>query len=243
MAGTIRGCRRLRTPPARRAAGRDPRFARRIGIAGDNLVDVALLEHCVREVLNRSAERRMAVLRPSGWCSRTIRRSRSSSSRRSTIRKIRRPARAWCRSGGSCSSSATISWRCRRRSSSALRQGARCVCATRISSPAARWRRMQPAKCPCCVAPRRGDPQRRRARRAQGQEHPALGRGRACAARRGAPVRSPVRPGGAGQGRRLPGRPQSALARDHRPTAASSPRSLPPPWRGRAVRAPGLFLP
>ena len=40
-------------------------FARRIGVAkSDNLVDVALLEHCVREVLNRSAERRMAVLRP-----------------------------------------------------------------------------------------------------------------------------------------------------------------------------------
>ena len=35
---------------------------------------------------------------------------------------------------------------------------------------------MQPAKCPCWC-PRRGDPRRRRARRAQGQEHPALGRG------------------------------------------------------------------
>src|SRR5581483_10325203 len=30
----------------------------------DNLVDVALLEHCLREDLNRRAERRMAVLRP-----------------------------------------------------------------------------------------------------------------------------------------------------------------------------------
>jgi len=40
-------------------------FADRIGIAkADNLVDVALLEHCVREDLNRRAERRMAVLRP-----------------------------------------------------------------------------------------------------------------------------------------------------------------------------------
>ena len=38
---------------------------RRIGIAkSDNLVDVALFEHCVRELLNRTAERRMAVLRP-----------------------------------------------------------------------------------------------------------------------------------------------------------------------------------
>ena len=40
-------------------------FCERIGVAkADNLVDVALLEHCVREDLNRRAERRMAVLRP-----------------------------------------------------------------------------------------------------------------------------------------------------------------------------------
>jgi glutaminyl-tRNA synthetase len=57
---TLAGLRRRGVPPA---AIRE--FARRIGIArSDNLVDVALLEHCVREELNRSAERRMAVLRP-----------------------------------------------------------------------------------------------------------------------------------------------------------------------------------
>jgi glutaminyl-tRNA synthetase len=40
-------------------------FCDRIGIAkADNLVDMALLEHCVREDLNRRAHRRMAVLRP-----------------------------------------------------------------------------------------------------------------------------------------------------------------------------------
>jgi len=40
-------------------------FCERIGIAkADNLVDVALLEHCVREDLNKRALRRMAVLRP-----------------------------------------------------------------------------------------------------------------------------------------------------------------------------------
>ena len=37
----------------------------RVGVArSDNLVEVALLEHCVRERLNRTAPRRMAVLRP-----------------------------------------------------------------------------------------------------------------------------------------------------------------------------------
>jgi glutaminyl-tRNA synthetase len=40
-------------------------FAERVGVAkADNLVEVALLEHCVREDLNRRAERRLAVLRP-----------------------------------------------------------------------------------------------------------------------------------------------------------------------------------
>jgi glutaminyl-tRNA synthetase len=40
-------------------------FVRRIGVARANsLVDVAMFEHAVREVLNRSAPRRLAVLRP-----------------------------------------------------------------------------------------------------------------------------------------------------------------------------------
>jgi glutaminyl-tRNA synthetase len=57
---TLAGLRRRGVPPA---AIRE--FARRIGVAkADNLVDVALLEHCVRELLNRTAERRMAVLSP-----------------------------------------------------------------------------------------------------------------------------------------------------------------------------------
>ncbi len=57
---TISGLRRRGVPPE---AIRD--FADRIGVAKrDSMVDVALLEHCVREELNRSAPRRMAVLRP-----------------------------------------------------------------------------------------------------------------------------------------------------------------------------------
>ena len=57
---TLRGLRRRGFPPA---AIRD--FCTRIGIAkGDNLVEVALLEHCARDRLNKTAERRMAVLEP-----------------------------------------------------------------------------------------------------------------------------------------------------------------------------------
>jgi len=57
---TLTGMRRRGYPAA---ALRD--FAERIGVARrENRVDPALLEHCVREDLNRRAVRRMAVLRP-----------------------------------------------------------------------------------------------------------------------------------------------------------------------------------
>jgi len=40
-------------------------MAAAIGVAkNDNLIDIALLEHCVREDLNERAPRAMAVLRP-----------------------------------------------------------------------------------------------------------------------------------------------------------------------------------
>ena len=57
---TISGIRRRGYPPQ---ALRD--FAERVGLAKRNsVVDLALLEHCVRSELNRSAERRMGVLKP-----------------------------------------------------------------------------------------------------------------------------------------------------------------------------------
>ncbi len=57
---TLRGLRRRGYPAE---AIRD--FARRIGVTKrDNTVEFAMLEHCAREVLNRIAQRRMAVLRP-----------------------------------------------------------------------------------------------------------------------------------------------------------------------------------
>ena len=57
---TLRGLRRRGLPPE---ALRD--FCNRIGVAkADNLIEVALLEHCTRELLNKKAERRMGVLRP-----------------------------------------------------------------------------------------------------------------------------------------------------------------------------------
>jgi glutaminyl-tRNA synthetase len=57
---TLAGLRRRGVPPA---ALRE--FVRRVGVARANsVVDLALLEHCIRDVLNACAARRMAVLRP-----------------------------------------------------------------------------------------------------------------------------------------------------------------------------------
>jgi len=57
---TLAGLRRRGVPPA---AIRD--FIHRIGLTkSDNMVEVAALEHCIRENLNQSAARRLAVLRP-----------------------------------------------------------------------------------------------------------------------------------------------------------------------------------
>ena len=57
---TISGLRRRGYTPE---AIRD--FSERIGVAKrDSMVDIALLEHCLREDLNRRAQRAMAVLRP-----------------------------------------------------------------------------------------------------------------------------------------------------------------------------------
>lgn len=57
---TLAALRRRGVPPA---AIRD--FVRRLGVTkSDNVVEVAALEHAIREDLNRNAQRRMAVLRP-----------------------------------------------------------------------------------------------------------------------------------------------------------------------------------
>ena len=57
---TLSGLRRRGVPPA---AIRD--FIGRVGVArADNMVEVAWLDHCIREHLNKVAIRRMAVLRP-----------------------------------------------------------------------------------------------------------------------------------------------------------------------------------
>ena len=93
---TLAGLRRRGVPPE---AIRE--FVRRIGVAKANsVVDVGMFEFAVREVLNRTAPRRMAVLRPLKAGDRELsRRAAARSSMRSTIPTIPPPARGKIRFG------------------------------------------------------------------------------------------------------------------------------------------------
>ena len=236
---TLAGLRRRGVPAA---AIRD--FVRRIGIAkSDNLVDVALLEHCVRELLNRTAERRMAVLRPLKMVIENYPEGQTEQ-----FQAINNPEDA--------------------AAGTRLVPFARELYIERddfMEEPAPKFFRLAPGRevrlryaylvtcrevekdaagevvlLRCSYDP--GDARRRRAGWPQGQRHPALGLGRARRAGRGADLRPSVHPGRAGRGRRLSCRSQSALARgpERLPTRAEPGDRR---RRTRAVRAPGLFLP
>ena len=132
---TISGLRRRGyTPEAIR------RFADEIGVAKrENVVDVGLLEFCVRDDLNRRAPRGMAVLRPL-----RVVLENYPDGQVEDMDVVNNPED---RVGGhaqgavleACStSSTTTSARIRRRSSSGWRRGAKCGCATPTSSRASR---------------------------------------------------------------------------------------------------------
>ena len=117
--------------PARRAAGGDPRFRqahrRR---QGQQLVDIGMFEFSIREQLNKTALRRMAVLRPLKVVIENYPEGESEEVEAVNHPEDRPPARARSVSAASFSSSATISWRIRRRNFSACRPagGAAALC-------------------------------------------------------------------------------------------------------------------
>ena len=129
--------------------------ATRIGVAKkENVIDVALLEHSVREDLNRRAPRVMAVLRPLKVVHRrTIPKARSKSRRRQQpggsvgrhaqgavlARALHRARRLH---GGSAEEVLP-----------ALAGRAKCGCAARTSSPARRSSRTRAARSSSCAAP------------------------------------------------------------------------------------------
>ena len=104
-----------------------------VGGKGHSAAEIEMLEHEVRDVLNRTAPRRFAVLRPIKVVIENYPQGRERRWRPSTTRKIPQPGRARCPSRASSGSSVTISWRNRRASSFASTPAARCVSATPTS--------------------------------------------------------------------------------------------------------------
>ena len=131
------------------------RFCEIVGVAKrQNVIEIALLEHAIRDDLNTRASRVLAVLRPLKVVIENYPEDQVEHLRRGQQpgrTPTREPAR--CPSPGSCTSSGATSWRTRRRSSSAWPPGARCGCATATSSPAPRWSRTTPVRSSSCAAP------------------------------------------------------------------------------------------
>ena len=127
--------------PARRAAGGDPRLRRAIGVArADSRVDVAMFDSAVREALNKTAPRRMAVLRPLKVTIENY--PEGKTEQLEAVNNPEDPA-AGTRHGDLRPRDLRRARRLhggrRRRSSSACRRAPRCACATPISSAAATW--------------------------------------------------------------------------------------------------------
>ena len=129
-------------------------FCARIGVAKkENVIDVAQLEHSVREDLNRRAPRVMTVLRPL-----KVVITNYPEGQVEDVDVINNPedpnlpARGRCHSRASSTSSATTSGRIRRRSSSDSRPDAKCGCAARTSSRAPRSSRTITARSWSCAA-------------------------------------------------------------------------------------------
>ena len=123
---TVSGLRRRGYTPASIRS-----FCKTIGLTKFNsLTDVALLEHSIRQDLNESAERRLAVLRPLKVVITNFEEGKVEELEAVNNPKIPRLARARCRSRERFMSSAMTSWRIRRRSFSGLGRDARCACAS-----------------------------------------------------------------------------------------------------------------
>jgi glutaminyl-tRNA synthetase len=141
--GTVRGWDDPRMPTlgGLRRRGYTPEairnFVAAVGVSRTNgIVDLAMLEHFLREDLNKHASRVMAVLRPLKVVIDNYPEARSKRWMRPIIRKTRALVRAKFPSRASSTLSKTTSAKCLHRNISALHLDARCACVTDTSSPA-----------------------------------------------------------------------------------------------------------
>ena len=129
-------------------------FCERIGLAKRNsTVDYAMLEHCIREELNRTAPRVMAVLRPLRVIIDNYPQDRVESSTRSTTRKMPAPARDTSPFRGWSILNVRTFVKTRRVNFFVSRPAGKYACATPISSNASASSKMTPERLPKSTAP------------------------------------------------------------------------------------------
>ena len=110
-------------------------FCERVGVARrDNVVDIALLEHCLREDLNKRAPRVMGVLRPLKLVIENYPEGRMEELDAVNNPRIRRRERARSLSQEPSTSSVRTSGRIPRESITAWLREEKCGCATAITS-------------------------------------------------------------------------------------------------------------
>ena len=213
---TLAGLRRRGVPPA---AIRD--FIKRIGVAKANsLVDAGMFEFSVREALNKTALRRMAVLRPLKVVIENY--PEGQVEELDAVNHPDDPAAGRARSNSRASflSSKKTSWRIRKRNSSACRP-ARGAAALRLLHHLPRGgEERQRRSHRAALHLRSRDQGRQRAGRPQGEGDHPLGVGRAFDCRRGAAVQSAVHQARSERGGEFRRRSQSEFARSAERRAA-----------------------
>ena len=236
---TLAGLRRRGVPPA---AIRD--FVKRIGVAKANsVVDVGMLEFSIREQLNRTAQRRMAVLRPLKVVienypegqSEEIEAVNHPEDASAGTRRLRFGRELFIERDDFMEDPPKKFFRLAPGREVRLRYAYFITCREVVKDQGRRGGR-------AALHLRSGNARRQCAGRPQGEGDAALGRGGRRGAGRSAPLQSAV-PAPRSECRKLCRRPQSAVARSDCRCARRAGPGRAKFGRCRAVRAAGLFLP
>jgi glutamyl/glutaminyl-tRNA synthetase len=169
-------------------------FAERIGVSkNDSLIDYVLFEDAMREVMNESDQRRIAVLDPLKLIIDNYPEGQVEDCSSPTTRCTRNWASAPCPSAANCGSKARTSWKCRARASAASSRATwrACVRLRRRMHRLRQGRERQGCRRALHL-PARNQVRHAGRRQRQGQGQPALGFGRARLPGRNPPLRPPV---------------------------------------------------